>query len=364
MNRAPRPRVALKFGALAVGCLTALSLTSCSGTSSSSTPDGGDDSSVAVTLITKDSVNPYFVAMQEGAKKAAEAAEVDLTIASGSADGDEQSQVKAIENAIAAGQQGILITPSGPGVNSAITKARDAGLTVIALDTPPDPADLVDATFATDNFEAGQLIGQWAAKAFAGENVRIALLDAFNDKIVSVDVDRGQGFLVGMGIIDEPESRNGGQPDSGSFSDGEFEVACQESTQAAQDGGRSAMERCLSKTEDIDLVYAANEPSALGAIAALKAAGLDGKIKVVTVDGGCQAMTELEAGAISATSQQYPLRMAEDGVNAIAELARGGDAPANDAGKSFFNTGVTLVTDQPVEGLDSIDSAEGTKVCW
>ena len=155
---------------------------------------------VQVTLITKDSINPFFIAMQEGAKAAAEKDNVELTIAAGKADGDEDGQIQAIENAISRGDQGILIVPNGPGVNPAIVKARDAGLFVIALDTPPDPADTVDITFATDNFKAGELIGKWTAGTLAGKPAVIALLDIFNDKVVSVDYNRDQGFLTGMGI--------------------------------------------------------------------------------------------------------------------------------------------------------------------
>ena len=82
---------------------------------------------------------------------------VDLTVASGKQEGDDQGQITAIEDAIARGDKGILITPMSTGVNAAIKKARDAGLYVIALDTPPDPANTVDITFATNNREAGQL---------------------------------------------------------------------------------------------------------------------------------------------------------------------------------------------------------------
>ena len=83
--------------------------------------------------------------------------------------------MQAIENAIARGDKGILITPNGPGVNPAIKKARDAGLYVIALDTPPDPADTVDITFATDNFKAGELdrqVGRRPAGRQAGRPSR------------------------------------------------------------------------------------------------------------------------------------------------------------------------------------------------
>ena len=97
------------------------------------------DATVGVTLITKDSTNPFFVAMQKGAKADAAKNNVKLTVASGKQEGDDQGQITAIEDAIARGDKGILITPMCTGVNAAIKKARDAGLYVIALDTPPDP---------------------------------------------------------------------------------------------------------------------------------------------------------------------------------------------------------------------------------
>ncbi len=56
---------------------------------------------------------------------------------------------------------------------------------MIALDTPPVPPDIVDITFATDNFEAGELIGQWAAATLDGKKANIALLDLSNDKVAS-----------------------------------------------------------------------------------------------------------------------------------------------------------------------------------
>src|SRR6187549_222244 len=163
---ASRRRTVIRRAVPVVAALAAITLTAAC--SSSDSGSGGGDK-VAVSLITKDSINPFFVAMQKGAKAAATANGVDLSVGAGAKDGDEQGQVTLIENAIAKGQKGILITPNGPGVNSAIKKARDAGLYVIALDTPPNPADTVDITFATDNFKAGELIGQWAAKSLGGK---------------------------------------------------------------------------------------------------------------------------------------------------------------------------------------------------
>ena len=115
-------------------------------------------------LITKTDTNPFFVKMKEGAE--AKAAELGISLQSfaGKLDGDVDTQVAAVETCIAAGASGILITPTdSKALVPIITQARENGLLVIALDTPMEPADTADATFATDNFRAGELIGQWAA---------------------------------------------------------------------------------------------------------------------------------------------------------------------------------------------------------
>jgi len=335
-------------------------VTAACGSSASGDADSSDK--VAVALITKDSINPFFVAMQEGAKKAAKENDVDLSVGAGKQDGDEEGQIQLIEDAIAAGDDGILITPNGPGVNTAIKKARDAGLYVIALDTPPDPADTVDITFATDNFKAGELIGQWAAKSMAGKDVVIALLDLFDDKVVSVDYNRDQGFLTGMGIDVKNEAKNGDEAATGTYTGGKYTIACNEPTNGAQPDGKTAMERCLAKNPNINLVYSINEPAGIGASEALAAAGK--KATIVSVDGGCLGVSKVADGTLAATSQQYPLKMAQLGVAAIAKIAKGGEKPDTSPGLDFFDTGTALVTDTPADGVESITSDEASKICW
>jgi fructose transport system substrate-binding protein len=301
--------------------------------------------------------------MQEGAKAAAAKDNVTLTVAAGKADGDEDGQIQAIENAISRGDKGILITPNGPGVNPAIVKARDAGLFVIALDTPPDPADTVDITFATDNFKAGELIGKWTAGSLAGKPAVIAMLDLFNDKVVSVDYNRDQGFLTGMGIPVNDPQKNGDEAPTGSYSGGTYTIVCNEPTKGTQDGGKTAMENCLSKNPDINVVYSINEPAGQGAASALQAAGSTGAL-IVSIDGGCAGVKSVADGTLGATSQQYPVRMAQLGVDAITTIARGGEKPSVTSGLEFYDTGVALVTDKPVTGVESITTAEGAKICW
>ncbi|MGI3780941.1 MAG: substrate-binding domain-containing protein [Janthinobacterium lividum] len=347
-----------------------LTLTACAG---SATPSGSSSGSgaagggkIAVTLITKTSTNPFFLAMKKGAEDEAAKDGVTLTYAAGAQDGDEDGQIKAIEAAVARGDKGILITVNGPGVNSAIEQARKQGLYVIALDTPPDPADTVDLTIATNNFQAGQEIGKWAAAKQAGKPANIALLDLYNDKVVSVDYGRDQGFLTGMGIDTKDVKKNGDEDKSGSYTGGKggtYTIACNEPTQGAQDQGKSAMETCLSKTKDINLVYTINEPAAAGAAEALKAAGVTATI--VSVDGGCSpGVADVKAGIIGATAQQYPVKMAQLGVQAIKTIADGGPKPAVSPGLTFLDAGVALVTDKPVDGDQSITSDAASKICW
>jgi fructose transport system substrate-binding protein len=301
--------------------------------------------------------------MIKGATEKAKALGVDLTVASGKDESDYAGQIAAIENAVSAKQAGILIVPVSTEVNAAITKARDAGLFVIALDTPPDPADIVDITFATDNFEAGKLIGQWTAKKLAGKKATIALLDIFDDRVVSVDYNRDNGFLTGMGIDVKDPKVMGDEAKTGKYSGGDYEIVGNVATGANEEGGRTGLEKLLAKNKKINVVYTINEPTAIGACAAAKAAGV--KIDaMVSVDGGGAGIGAVKSGCINATSQQYPLLMADLGVQAIYDIVKNGTKPAVSDGLDFFNTGVKLITDDPQDGVPSETTEYGLANAW
>jgi fructose transport system substrate-binding protein len=331
--------------------------------SACSKSDSGSGDKVAVSLITKDQSNPFFVAMIKGATAKAKELGVELTVSSGKDESDYAGQIAAIENAVSAKHAGILIVPVSTEVNAAITKARDAGLFVIALDTPPDPADIVDITFATDNCEAGRLIGAWTAKKLAGKKATIALLDIFDDRIVSVDYCRDNGFLDGMGIDVKDPKVMGDEAKMGKYSGGDYEIVGNVATGANEDGGRTGLEKLLAKNKKINVVYTINEPTAIGACAAAKAAGV--KIDaMVSVDGGGAGIGAVKSGCINATSQQYPLLMADLGVQAIYDIVKNGTKPSNSEGLDFFNTGVKLITDDPQEGVPSETTEYGLANAW
>lgn len=152
-----------------------------------------------IGLITKTETNPFFVKMREGAQAASNSKGARLLTGAGKADGDNAGQMTAMENMVAAGAKAMMITPNdSKAIVPAIRKARDKGVLVIALDSPTDPSDAVDALFATDNYKAGVLIGQYARAALGGKAPRIVTLDLFPGH--PVGAQRHNGFMNGMGL--------------------------------------------------------------------------------------------------------------------------------------------------------------------
>jgi fructose transport system substrate-binding protein len=345
----------VSFGTLAV---LALVIAACGDDDSdgSDSSGGSEGDGTVIGLITKTDTNPFFVKMKEGAEAKAEELGAELQSFAGNFDGDNETQVQAVESLIASGADGILITPNdSKAIVPSLDKARQAGILTIALDTPPEPADAADATFATDNFAAGELIGEWAKAEFEGKEAKIAMLD-LNPNQISVDVARDQGFLTGFGIDVADPAVIGDEDDP--------QIVGHDVTEGAEEGGRTAMENLLQRDPGINLVYTINEPAAAGAYEALKAAGKEQDVTIVSVDGGCPGVEDVKQGTIGATSMQYPLLMASMGVEAVVEFAGSGEEPEPTEGLEFVNTGVDLITDKPVEGLESEDTSYGLKNCW
>lgn len=334
------------------GILTAASFVAMTGLAAPAMAD-----EAIIGLITKTNTNPFFVKMREGAKAKAEEMGVELRTFAGKYDGDNEAQIEAIESLVAAGAKGILITPSDPvGLADTVRRAREAGVLVIALDTPFDPPESADATFATDNFRAGELIGQWAAAKMGDTSTaRIATLD-LSEAQITVDVLRNQGFLKGFGVDVKDINRM--------YDEDDPRIVGGDSTQGSEEGGRTAIENLMQKDPGINVIHTINEPAAAGAYEGLKAFGMAGKVLIVSVDGGCPGVQNVKEGIIGATSMQFPLRMASLGVEAVVEFARSGKKPENTEGLGFFDTGVELVTDEPVEGIPSITSDEALAKCW
>ena len=304
-----------------------------------------EEPDVTIGLITKQEENPYWVTMREVAEATAKDSNVTLLTATGTSDVDVESQKRALEKMVAEGARGILIAPtSSTELLPAIEAARQQGVLVIAVDTPVDPLDAVDAFFATDNEAAGRLVGQYARVRATemGIEPKIAMLDLAPG--ISSGELRRAGFLNGFGI-----------------SPGDPAIVATANTEGDRELGEARMAEILARHADVNMVYTVNEPAALGALAALGNAGidLDGTI-LVSIDGGCRAIKgAVRAGEIDATAMQFPENMAREGVRALATAIRAGERLGGN-----LDTGVRLITDRPVPGVPANDVAYGVRNCW
>jgi fructose transport system substrate-binding protein len=335
-KRSPLRRASVLVGALVLTVTAAVMVAAASAKPTATAQ------SIQVGLITKDVTNPFFVKMRLGATREAKRLGAGLKYAAGKSSSDNAAQIAAIENMTTAGVKGILITVAdAKAENAAIAKARKAGVLVIALDSPTTPKSAVDALFATNNVNAGILIGKYARAATKGKKVTIAMLDEHAGS--SVGAQRHSGFLKGFGIKSSDK-----------------QITCVGNGQGQTAPSQTAMENCLQKNPDIDVVYTINEPSAAGAWTALKSAGKSkSDVTIVSVDGGCAGVRNVRAGVIDATSQQYPLKMASLGVGAVVKYAKTGKKASG-----YTDTGVNLIAGKAVTGVPSKNVKYGLANCW
>lgn len=325
-RRGPALLAVLAVAVLAAGC--------------TSTKSGSDESTgngpVKIGLVTKTDSNPYFVALRDAAKAEADKSGAELVALAGKFDGDNDGQVAAIENLVQQGAKTILVTPNNStGILGAIKKARDKGVLVIALDTETDPQDAVDATIATDNTEAGRLQGQYVKAALNGQPAKSILLDGTPGSTVSEQ--RHNGFVEAAAP----------------------EVLGTEATNGEQNKAQQATENLLQRATTVNSIYTLNEPAARGAYVALKAKGLAGKVIIGSIDGSCDGVKAVQSGEIAVTVMQFPKKMAEQGVKDGVEFAKSGKKPSG-----FVKTETAVITDKPLAGIDSKDTAWGLENCW
>jgi fructose transport system substrate-binding protein len=295
--------------------------------------------SITIGYLVKTLTNPYFVAMQPVAQAEAKKLGVKLIYEAGKYDGDTATQISQIQDLVTSGAKAIVLIPSvSAAIVPAVKAAEAKGVAVIALDTATDPADATTAFFATDNYEAGVLNGLWARKAMQGVTPVIALLEGTPGS--EVNSDRMGGFLAGFGLNSKQY------------------VVGDQITNGDQGKGQTAMENILTAHPNVNLVWAINEPAALGAATAIKAHGMAGKIKIVAMDGGCRGIKAVQDGVISTDVMQFPAKMAKLGVDYAVQAAQGKTIP------KLIDTGEVLVTTQPQAFVPSSPVSFGQANCW
>ena len=309
-------------------------------------PAAAQGSVAMIGLITKTDANPFFLKMKDGAKAEGRKREISVFTAAGTKDGDTATQITAMERMVNAGINTILIASNGNAIVPTVKRIRALGVQVIALDSPIEGAD---ALFATDNYQAGILIGQYAKAALGNKPAKIVMLDLFPGALVGSQ--RHNGFMKGFGLPAADASSNELSTDPA--------IVCMADSNGEEKGGLAGMTRCLKTDPGINVVYTINEPAAAGAYKALQKAGREKDVIIVSVDGGCAGVADVGLGKIAATSQQYPLSMAAKGVAAGVEYSRTGIRASG-----FVDTGVALIADKALPGVPSRDVKTGEQLCW
>ncbi|RZI20409.1 ABC transporter substrate-binding protein [Pseudomonas orientalis] len=241
--------------------------------------------------------NPYFVTLADGATARAKALNPNVKVTSVSADYDLSKQFSQIDNFISSKVDLILINAVDPSaMASAIKKARDAGIVVVAVDVD---AKGVNATVQTDNIEAGKLACQYLVDKLSGKgNVIIQ-----NGPQVTAVTDRVKGCKAALATA----------PDIKLLSD-------DQDAKGSREGGLNAMQGYLTRFPKIDGLFAINDPQAIGSDLAAKQLKRSGII-ITSVDGAPDIENALKTDTqIQASASQDPWAMAQTAVDVGNDL--------------------------------------------
>lgn len=236
--------------------------------------------------------NPYFVTLADGATARAKALNPNVKVTSVSADYDLSKQFSQIDNFISSKVDLILLNAVDPSaMASAIKKARDAGIVVVAVDVD---AKGVNATVQTDNVEAGKLACQYLVDKLSGKgNVIIQ-----NGPQVTAVTDRVKGCKAALA----------GAPDIKVLSD-------DQDGKGSREGGLNVMQGYLTRFPKIDGLFAINGPQAIGSDLAAKQLKRSGII-ITSVDGAPDIENALKSDTqIQASASQDPWAMAQTAVD-------------------------------------------------
>lgn len=248
--------------------------------------------------------NPYFIALEDGIRATVEADGHELI--SYDPQGDVTTQISQIEDLIAQDVDLIFLNPADwEGVRPALDAAEKAGIPIIVVDTPVYDSDMVLSTVWSDNYKAGQLCAEDLMSKVDSGN--IIILDLPTDKSAA---ERYQGFydtITANGNYTILDTHNG---------EGDTAASLPVMEDMIQAYG-----------EDIDVVFAINDPSAIGAIAALEAAGMIDDVMVYSVDGSPDGKAMIQDGKLEGTAAQFPEEMGKLAVQHAYDALAGKEIP-------------------------------------
>ncbi len=245
--------------------------------------------------------NPFFSVITDGLKSVIKANGDQLVVLDPQY--DQAKQISQIEDLVAQKIDALFLIPvDAKGVKDALDSCKKANIPVINIDTEVFDRDLVATGIVSDNYLAGVLCGKDMAQKFP-KGGKIAIIDF---PVAQACIDRVNGFLEGLG-----SKRN------------LFKIVAQQDGKASLEASMPIAENILQGNPDLKAFFCINDPTALGTIAALKAAGKNGKIKVWGVDGSPDAKKILGSGDLEMTVAQSPINLGKTGAQKAYDILSG-----------------------------------------
>ena len=230
-------------------------------------------------------------------------------------------QVEQIGKMLDEGISVLILTPvDSDGLTDILKKARQQGVKIIVVDSNVSDEQLVDCTIVSDNYRAGCLLGDYLLQN--KENSKVVIL---THEAATSGRERVQGFLDTIG------GHEGIEVVEKVPCEGQLEVAMPQ------------MEKLIEQGKEFDSVFCLNDPSSLGAAAALETKGLLDKVDIYGIDASPDAKQLIYEGKMRASVAQFPSRIGEEAANAIYDLLDGKEV------KSYISVPVELVTKENVE---------------
>ena len=264
----------------------------------------------------EDSTNDFWKALILGTKMAAKEYNADIEIKAPTEENDIERQNELLKEAISEEPDAILFSPSSfTESNDILKEAKEKGIRISFIDSYTEEK-VQDLTVATDNLEAGEKLGIFAA-TLLGPDDQIAIVA--HVKGVSTAVEREEGFRKGLGDL----AKNIVEV---VYCDSQYEKS------------RKLTQELMEKYPNLKMVAGMNEYSSVGAARAVKAAGAKDRIQVVGVDSSQEAVQLMENGVFKGLVVQKAFKMGYIGVKETILMLRG---------KSYekdVNSGCELVT--------------------
>jgi ribose transport system substrate-binding protein len=263
---------------------------------------------IGLSLLTL--TNPFFNVIADTMTE--EAAKHGYEVIAVSGEFDVAKQRNQVKDFIVQRVVAIVLTPcDSKAIGPAIKEANEAGIPVFTADIAclAEGVDVV-CHVATDNYQGGRLAAQAMIEALDGKG-KVAIID--HPEVESV-ILRTKGFEEEMAEANE-------RPDV------DIEILGKWPGGAVPDRSFRTTQDVLQRHPDLDGIFAINDPTAFGAIAALEKAGKIGRVKLIAFDGQPEGKQAIKEGKIYADPIQFPDKIARQTVDVIVKHFAGEEVP-------------------------------------